>query len=392
MTKGNGFPNPELVCPACDREGLVVAQTDWRCPACALEGPALLGIADLRAFDDPFLDNRTDSSFAAELARASQKLNSIQLLDYFYNNNPVPVSHAQKIGEIAHIDAAPLRARAWLDAIGPIPEQGAILDLGCGPGAFLAAIANPNHMISGCDQSQISDRLALNTRFFWGADVALRWLVVARKRLDELGLGPEKVRLVCCCAEKSPFRSKSFALVVAGDVFEHVADQPATLAESHRTLVPGGKLFLASPNRYSLSLEPHVKVWGVGYLPRKLMPLYVRMLKGVDFRAIRTLGVLEWKRTLAESPFQEGEISAPGPTQGEIARFRGLKRILARLYQIALATPLGRALSLQIGPLFHVVCTKADSSTPIDPEASRPEPTTIEQPATPGAFSQRINQ
>lgn len=389
---GNGFPPPELVCPACDREGLVVAQSSWICPACALEGPALLGIADLRAFDDPYLDNQTDSLFAAELAHAAKTLNYIQLLNYFYNNNPVPVSHAQKSAEIAHIEAAASRAHAWLETIGPIPDQAALLDLGCGPGAFLAAIANSYGVISNNAQSsEITDRRWIDRRL-WGADVALRWLVVARKRLDELGLTSEKIGLVCCCAERSPFRSQSFALVVAGDVFEHLADQPATLAETHRILVPGGKLFLSSPNRHSLSLEPHVKVWGVGYLPRKLMPLYVKMLKGVDFRAIRTLSVREWKRILAESPFQAGAISAPGPAQGEIDRFGRLKRILARLYQIALATRLGRALALLIGPLFHVVCSKADSSRPINPHTPHPESTTIEQPATPAAFPQRIYQ
>jgi hypothetical protein len=35
-------------------------------------------------------------------------------------------------------------------------------------------------------------------------------------------------------------------------------------------LRPGGLLFLATPNRYTLGLEPHVRLWGVGYLPAQL--------------------------------------------------------------------------------------------------------------------------
>ena len=136
----------------------------------------------------------------------------------------------------------------------------------------------------------------------WGVDIALRWLLVARKRLDEEGLA--HVRLVCGCAERLPFCDRGFAGVVAGDVIEHVGDQAATLAEAHRVLVPGGRLFLASPNRFSLAPEPHVQVWGVGYLPRRWMAPYVRWTRGIDFRAIRTLGLRRMETTARAKPLR----------------------------------------------------------------------------------------
>src|SRR5439155_14293700 len=131
----------------------------------------------------------------------------------------------------------------------------------------------------------------------------------ARKRLDENGHAG--VRLVCGCAERLPFGGESFGGVIGGDVIEHVGDQAVTLAELHRVLEPGGRLFLATPNRFSLAPEPHVQVWGVGFLPRRWMAAYVRRVRGLDFRAVRTLRHGEWTRLLRDSPSGPGTIRAP---------------------------------------------------------------------------------
>ena len=76
--------------------------------------------------------------------------------------------------------------------------------------------------------------LGAEGRRLLGIDIALRWLLVARKRLDEEGLG--HVRLACACAERLPLADQTVSGVVAGDVIEHVVDQSATLAEAHRVL------------------------------------------------------------------------------------------------------------------------------------------------------------
>src|SRR5262249_33882669 len=147
--------------------------------------------------------------------------------------------------QILHILTAPGRVGRWRDALGAVAD-GMILDLGCGSGSFLAAV--------GARAGPVC-----------GVDVAFRWLLVARKRLGGGGLG--RAPLACACAEALPVTDGSLAGVVAGDVFEHVADQAATLAEAFRALRPGGRAFFATPNRYSLGPEPHVQVWGVGFLP-----------------------------------------------------------------------------------------------------------------------------
>jgi predicted SAM-dependent methyltransferase len=75
-------------------------------------------------------------------------------------------------------------------------------------------------------------------------------------------------RLLCCSGAELPFAANSLQVVVASDVIEHTPRQREFLQSCWRVLAPGGMLFLVVPNRFSLSIEPHVRLWGVGFLPR----------------------------------------------------------------------------------------------------------------------------
>jgi SAM-dependent methyltransferase len=309
----------------------------------------LRGIADLRTGDDLYLSNRDDWAFARRLNDDFDRLDFRGLLErYFDLDSEIPPDLRRR--QIAHIVSAPERARRWLETLGSIGTR-PMLDLGCGTGSFLAAVG---HEVGPA----------------WGLDIALRWLLVARKRLDEEGL--THVRLACGCAERLPFRDRSFGGVVAGDVIEHVADQDRTLAEAHRVLAPGGRLFLAVPNRFSLAPEPHVQVWGVGFLPRRWMAPYVRLVRRLDFRAIRTLSHGEWTRLLRRSPFGWGTITAPGLPAADLLQFGPFKRQAARLYNALIARGPGQAVARRVGPLFHVVCERPEEGgTPSTIPATR---------------------
>jgi SAM-dependent methyltransferase len=327
-----------LACPDCHAELAPAAACDtWSCTYCGRLARGLRGIADLRTSEDLYLSNHDDWAFARRLDEQFDRLDFRGLLEcYFDLDREIPPDLRQR--QIAHILSAPERARRWLEAVGPIGEL-PLLDLGCGTGSFLAAVGH-----------------AVGPAPAWGVDIALRWLLVARKRLDEEGL--THVRLVCGCAERLPFRDRSFGGIVAGDVIEHVGDQERTLAEAHRVLAPGGRLFLAAPNRFSLAPEPHVQVWGVGFLPRRWMAPYVRWVRGLDFRAIRTLGHGEWLRLLRRSPFGQGSITAPGLPAADLAHFGPIKRQTARLYNALVASRLGQSVLRRVGPLLHVVCAR----------------------------------
>ncbi len=331
---------PDLACPACFGP-IDLGPESWRCGSCNASGRSLRGIPDQRTREDLYLSNADDWAFALKLDAAFDRLGFRGLLDLYFDLSP-EVGPDQQARQIGHILTAPRRVDGWVEALGPDLPDGPWLDLGCGSGSFLTAIGRERTVI--------------------GLDVAMRWLLVARKRLDEEGL--PHIRLVCGNAERMPFRGETFAAVVAGDVIEHVADQAATLSESHRVLKPGGRLFLASPNRFSLAPEPHVGVWGVGFLPRRWMGPYVRLVRRRDFRAIRTLTYAGWTQTTRRSPFGEGSIVCPPLTPADLGAMPRLKRGLATAYNRLVRSWLGQRLMRGVGPLFHIVATRCDGNPP----------------------------
>jgi SAM-dependent methyltransferase len=334
------------ICPAC-RGALAPGPSRWDCRGCGLAYDAWRGIPDLRTREDGFLDNEADRAFAARLLEDYDRLDFEGLLDRHFDLCP-EIPDALRRRQIAHIQTAPDRARHWRTAMGN--AGGPWLDLGCGTESFLAAEGRTAPAPGPL-----------------GVDIALRWLLLARKRLDEEGLSA--IPLACACAEDLPLADGALGGIVAGDVIEHVADQSATLAEAHRTLREGGRLFLASPNRFSMAPEPHVQVWGVGFLPRSWMPGYVRWRRGVEFKAIRTLGAGEWSRLLRSSPFGGGGLVVPPLPDGDLSRFGPVKRWLATRHNRIVSHPPGQWLGRRIGPLFHVTCEKRSpvGRTPIAP-------------------------
>lgn len=309
--------------------------TRWRCLACPSTFRALQGIPDLRTHDDEYLPNADDWSVALKLDAAFDTLDFPDLLNLYFDLSP-EIDPSSRRKQIIHIRSATGRTALWLDQLKPL-TNGRLLDLGCGSGSFLSAVG-PEF-----------PRLA-------GVDIAMRWLLVARKRLDQENLS--HIPLLCACAEALPFADKTFTGLVAGDVIEHVGNQRQTLAEAFRVLQPGARIFLASPNRFSLAPEPHVHLWGVGFLPRSLMPTYVRLTRGVDFRAIHTLGFREWRRLLRSSPFQTGTLTVPPLPPSDLAHFGLLKRKAAQLYNALVALPLAQPLARAFGPLFHVTAQR----------------------------------
>ncbi len=333
-------------CPGC-RGGLNPGERQWSCQDCGTTFRALRGIPDLRTGNDLYLDNEDDWQFALKLDSAFDRLDFRGLLDHYFELTP-ELTPDLKQRQVTHILTAPGRARRWLQGLGNRVD-GPILDLGCGTGSFLAAVGH--------------GRPALG-----GVDIAMRWLLVARKRLIEEGL--PHLPLACACAENLPLQAESLASVVAGDVIEHVTDQAATLAEAYRVLMPGGRLFMASPNRYSLAPEPHVQVWGVGFLPRSLMPPYVRLMRKVDFKAIRTLSYSEWSRILNVSPFGGGTITVPPLPSDDLAHFGWFKRRAASAYNAIVETTPGRWVARLVGPLFHLICEKPPAHPGRSPHSS----------------------
>lgn len=338
-----------LCCPLC-KGPLETDPERYRCPACEREYPIVLGIPDFRVFPDPYIDYADDHAKARRLLAGADGLSFAGLSERYWAMTPdVPPALARRF--VRRTLGAVERGRVSLDLVrrvaaglgaGPRAD-GAFLELGCGTGGFLVAAAERYDQVIGID-------------------IAFRWLVIARKRVAEAvehGLlareQADRIRIVCCCAEYLPFPDHSFDLVVGSDVVEHTAHQELLLAQSRRALRPGGLLFLATSNRLSFTPEPHVRVWGVGFLPRRWMRDYVRLVRGLPYEHIRQLSVFELARLLRRAGFARWRIVLPRLSPPELRGYSKTERWGVSVYHRLGVLPIARALLLVFGPFFNVV-------------------------------------
>jgi SAM-dependent methyltransferase len=111
-----------------------------------------------------------------------------------------------------------------------------------------------------------------------------------------------------------PFCDDDFDIVITNHVIEHVGDrdaQRAHLRECARVLAPGGRGYLAVPNRWML-VEPHFRLPFLSWLPRRFRDAYVRATgKGAHYDCEPlTVGEIEGLLTEARVPFANATLRA----------------------------------------------------------------------------------
>lgn len=118
-----------------------------------------------------------------------------------------------------------------------IKQEDKILEIGCGLGYYTKQIAT------------ITPNLVTT-------DISQNYLIKAKL------YNPYKIiDYVCCSGEELPFADNSFDKVLMSEVIEHLLDWKMGIREVQRVLKPGGKLIIATPNKYSyLNLLYHFRV------------------------------------------------------------------------------------------------------------------------------------
>jgi ubiquinone/menaquinone biosynthesis C-methylase UbiE len=212
-----------------------------------------------------------------------------------------------------------------------------VLEIGSGTGAFLAE-AEPH----------VAEVV--------GLDVALRWLHVSRSRFRDRRL--DAPRLVCACAEGLPFEDESIDAVVAVGTLEFVRDLDRVFAECARVLRPGGRVYATAVNRHSIGPEPHVRLWGVGWLPRGWQAPYVRWRGRGDFENVRLPSLGELRRRAA-AHFRDRRIEPAVMPDGVTTELAGLARVGAIAYGRLTAMSALRPALRRVAPEWEVTLTKS---------------------------------
>jgi SAM-dependent methyltransferase len=134
------------------------------------------------------------------------------------------------------------RKRARLMFLGGSPP-GTLLDVGCGDGAFLAAMAKRGWQVTGIDFDPVAVEAARNVH---GLDVH----VATIESVVEGGA--------------------SFDVVTASHVVEHVPNPVEFLSHCRRLLRPGGRMVLKTPNADSFGSRRYGRAWRGLEPPRHL--------------------------------------------------------------------------------------------------------------------------
>jgi len=299
----------------------------------------VFGIPDFRLAPDPYIAFEDEYEKARLLAEQADQLSFEALVRFYWEITPdVPRAAVHRYIHFAL--SGEDRGKACLEVVdahvGGRGSGQACLEIGCGTGGFLCAARHRWPMVVG-------------------ADIALRWLVIAKKRLASVG---EDVSLVCCAAEHLPFPEGTFDCIVGLHMLEHTQDQQAVLSETTRALKRNGWCFFSTPNRYSLGPEPCVRIWGVGFVPRSWASGYVRLIAGIPYRHIRLLSSFELQRLLARAGLRAWTISPLRLTESEQQVVAGCMRLLLTLYHLLLERPFWALLLRICGPFLLIAGRK----------------------------------
>lgn len=324
-------------CPYC--HGTLAAGPERiGCEGCGRSYPVVAGLPDLRVDAPAWLDFGKDRDRAIHLDELIRREGlEAAILDVFRHSRRFHEAKARfRMKQVlAGIAKCEEQIAGWLAPLWTEP----VFELGVGPGQFVAAAARRG--------------LAVH-----GIDVSLEWLVVAKHWARSLGA--ESV-LAAGMAERLPLANGQVGLLVSLDVIEHVGDQARYAAEVGRVLRPGGAFALVTPNRFSLSPEPHVNVWGVGYLPVRLQAGWVRLVSGRDYAYNRLLSTGEIRRLFEREAGIVPEITFPAIADEEIALFGRTKARLARIYNSASRSRLAAPVMPLVGTHYRAIGRKPRS-------------------------------
>jgi 2-polyprenyl-6-hydroxyphenyl methylase/3-demethylubiquinone-9 3-methyltransferase len=244
--------------------------------AYCLTGPLLKERRFVRLFGEEFESYRASRPYLLPWPHGTVRRNDLTLYDRY--------ADAWWIGRTRWLrtlhNLVPARLAYFNGVTGWTGKQ--VLDLGCGGGFMAEALARRGAIVTGVDPAA-------------GA------IAAARRHAAEGGLD---IRYEVGRGEQLPFAAGTFDIVVCVDVFEHVGDLDAVLAEIARVLKPGGLLLFDTINR----------TWLASFVIVALAERVLRLLPRGTHDPAKFIAPGELAANLAAHGFTMSEPVGLGPT------------------------------------------------------------------------------
>jgi SAM-dependent methyltransferase len=334
-------PLVRFVCPQC-RGPVRAADQAFVCDRCERDYPVRFGIPDFRLRSDRYLTLDAETAKAARLAEAAPHCTFEELLDFYYRiTDDVPPELAVRykasiLNATRHMDAL---AGDVADAAGS-DNSTAVLDAGCGAGGMLIAARRRGVSVVG-------------------VDIALRWLVICRKRLQEAGLD---VPLVCADMASPPFAAACFDAIVAVDLVEHVPDVTELLLALSEIAKASAPLWVTAANGRTLGPHPSTRLWAIGWLAPAPRRWLVRRLRGIDSLRFSHLLSPGQMKALAQRAGWSVVLVRARRVAAPDARYSFTERLLIRVYRWLSVVPVSAAVLLRVGPSFEMLLRRTRTS------------------------------
>jgi ubiquinone/menaquinone biosynthesis C-methylase UbiE len=324
-----------FVCPKC-RSPVKDSDGGYGCGSCDRIYPVLFGIPDFRLRGDRYLSLEDERAKAARLHEFAQSHDLRELVAFYYSiTEDVPAKLGPIFAEYALNASA--RAAPALKALSRGRRGRALLDLGCGSGGALEA----------------GERLFQHRT---GVDIALRWLVIARKRLEEAGV---QATLVCADAEALPFAESSFTHVLAADLLENTRSPAIAVRAAASVLEQDGFMNVSSSNRRWIGPHPATGVWAAGLMPARLRSALLRRRHGIDLlRAVSFVSPASVRRMAKRAGLRQLYAIPLNIDASRVEHRSPLFRRLAGFHALLARVPVFRSVLTLAGPVFQSMFVK----------------------------------
>lgn len=151
----------------------------------------------------------------------------------------------------------------------------------------------------GFGNGLIAEAFSKEGSFMYGVEIDEKLVSIAKEITKSEN---QKIDFRIYDGKNLPFEDSYFDYVFSTSVLEHITYKKEILKEVSRVLKPGGKFYLAFPNRFT-PIETHSKLFGIGYMPRSLARKYlkIRGRNTIDDWNLYFLSYFWLKRTLKKN-------------------------------------------------------------------------------------------